>query len=68
MNPKINADIIVAWMNSEIFTDDDKFAFCAREICLYQKRKKINFYIFDLNNILDQKPSRKYKEIKIMKI
>ena len=55
-------DIIVAWMNSEMFeTDDDepkssldKLAFVPSNLLIPGKEDKNNFYLFDLNNILSQ--------------
>ncbi|MEO8992271.1 MAG: hypothetical protein ABI284_08745 [Nitrosospira sp.] len=50
---KNKPDIIVAWLNSEIFTLDGKLTFVLENL-LISKGKNINFYVYDLDNILDQ--------------
>lgn len=46
-------DIIVAWLNSEIFTHDGKLIFVLKDL-LIPKWDDINLHVFDLDNILDQ--------------
>lgn len=50
---KNKPDIIVAWLNSEIFTHEGKLLFVLENL-LIPKWKNINFHVFDLNDILDQ--------------
>ncbi|SEP26550.1 hypothetical protein [Nitrosovibrio sp. Nv6] len=51
--PDKKPDIVVVWMNSEIFADADRFDFISKSLLRLEEIE--NFYIFDLNNILDQK-------------
>jgi hypothetical protein len=52
---KGKSDIIVIWMNSEIFVDNNKFRFISKN--LLKEINENSFYIYDLNNILEQKRS-----------
>ncbi|SEN49761.1 hypothetical protein SAMN05216404_10510 [Nitrosospira multiformis] len=72
-------DIIVAWMNSEMFeTDDDdpklsldKLAFVPGNLLIPGKEDKNNFYLFDLNNIFGrdhfEEITEKHKNIAFIK-
>ncbi|WP_143084325.1 MFS transporter [Nitrosospira briensis] len=51
------SDVIVVWMNSEIFIDDNRFGVILKNLLGEKKIIKDSFYIYDLNNILDQKRS-----------
>lgn len=55
-------DIIVVWMNSEIFTDDGKFDQMSESLFKSKEISKIDFSIYDLDNILDQKRSAEITE------
>ena len=46
--------IVVVWMNSEIFTRDDKLTLVLEDLFLSKKINKNKLYIFDQNNIFDQ--------------
>ena len=48
------SDVIVVWMNSEIFIDDNRFGVMSRNLLGEKKIIKDNFYVYDLNDILDQ--------------
>lgn len=48
------SDVIVVWMNSEIFIDDNRFQVMSRNLLGEKKIIKDNFYVYDLNDILDQ--------------
>jgi len=55
--PENKPDIIVVWMNSEIFTDDVKFDQMLGSLFKSEEISEVNFSIYDLNNVLDQKRS-----------
>jgi hypothetical protein len=62
--PDNNPDIIVAWMNSEIFTRNDKlvddaYIFVQENLLKTEGISKNKLYIFDLNDILDQNNKNK---------
>ena len=52
---KDKPDIIVVWMNSEIFTNTDKFTDVSENLPKIISENEVRIY--DLNNILDQKRS-----------
>lgn len=56
-------DIIVAWMNSEIFTDNAKLEQMSGKLFKAEEISKIKFSVYDLNHILDQKRSIAIKGI-----
>ena len=62
---KGKSDIIVVWMNSEIFVDNNKFRVMSENLLGSKEIIKNSFYIYDLNNILDQNRSREDNEKKL---
>jgi hypothetical protein len=44
-------DVIVAWMNSEIFNLDDRATFMLQNLLISKRKNKISGYVYDLNDI-----------------
>lgn len=55
-------DIIVVWLNGEIFTDDNRFDQMSGSLFKSEEISEVNFSIYDLNNILDKKSTAKITE------